>query len=238
MAPEPLPVRVSHFFTTRHQPLVSGARPQLFQLSFARERAATEQQQQGLFPFGSPHSSSCWAPQAAESYSQRPGAKNGVDDKSPEQNTEQARQQPTSTPRARPQAKMPTQETTSRQETNNLEISVQLSSLLFFEQRWNPKTPRLSQFIAIQNPSLKKSPLKFFQCDSTTVRRPLARIALLARSLCEARFHLANLAGYLAVSKTAHLAAFSLPQCQTRSSCLSRNDILSLNTAPWRGAHV
>ena len=104
-------------------------------------------------------------------------------------------------PRARPQSKTPTQETTPRQETDNLEISVQLSSRLFFEQRGNPKTPRLSQFTAIQNPSLKKSHLKFFQCDSTTVRRPLARIALLARFLCEARFHLADLAGYLAVQK-------------------------------------
>ena len=63
MAPELLPVRVLHIWAARHQPLVSGARPQLFQLSFARERAATEQQQQqGLSPFGSPHSPSCWAP--------------------------------------------------------------------------------------------------------------------------------------------------------------------------------
>ena len=81
-------------------------------------------------------------------------------------------------PRARPQAKTPTHETTPRQETDNLEISVQLSSRLFFEQEGNPKTPRLSQFTAVQNPSLKMSQLKFFLCDSTTVRRPLARIAL------------------------------------------------------------
>ena len=118
-----------------------------------------------------------------------------------------------------------------------LEFSVQLSSRLFFEQRGNPKTPRLSQFTSIQNPSLKVT-FEILQCDSTTVRRPLARIALLARSLCEARFHLADLAGYLAVQKL----PIWQPSCSRCAKpdlrAFLRYDILSLHTAPWRGAHV
>ena len=38
--------------------------------------------------------------------------------------------------------------------------------------------------------------------------------------------------------KTAHLAVFSLPQCQPDLRDFLRYDILSSNTAPWRGVHV
>ena len=89
------------------------------------------------------------------------------------------------------------------------------------------RRPRGFQFTAVQNPSLKMSHLNFFQCESTIVCRFVARILLLARSHCEARFHLADLAGYLAVQKlsTWQPSRFRIAQPDLRAS-------------PWRGAHL
>ena len=138
MARVQLQVRVSHVWAARHQHPVSGARPQLFQLSFARERTATDQQHQGLSPLvkstQSPSFGRAWRPTTGckkRNRRQEPGA----EQRTSQTTTDQHHQGQDHKPRSKHV------KTTPRQETDNLEISVQVVKPFVLRTRRESQDP-------------------------------------------------------------------------------------------------